>query len=156
KKRDGEKLGIVHRDVTPRNVLISWAGEVKLTDFGIAALAGDDNAKLLGTPAYMAPEQATRAPIDVRTDIYGVGVLLREALTGVRPRTGSDRESLIAQAKSGELSPWPTDVEVAPELVAIVDRATAFKPEDRYPDARSMFAQLDAYIVGERAAQRGD
>src|SRR5512142_2865710 len=82
---DGVALGIVHRDVTPRNVLLSWSGEVKLTDFGIAALAGEDStAKMIGTPAYMAPEQARGEPLDARADLYAVGLVLREALTGVR------------------------------------------------------------------------
>src|SRR5204862_189000 len=81
-------LGIVHRDVTPRNVLLSWSGEVKLTDFGIAALAGDATSRLLGTPQYMAPEQARSEPIDPRADIYAIGLILREALTGVRSRPG--------------------------------------------------------------------
>ena len=75
-------LGIVHRDVTPRNVLLSWSGEVKLTDFGIAALAGDEPEVALGTPAYMAPEQARGEPLDARADVYAVGLVLREAMTG--------------------------------------------------------------------------
>src|SRR5574338_1282984 len=86
---DGADLGIVHRDVTPRNVLLSWSGEVKLTDFGIAALAGDGPSKMAGTPAYMAPEQARGETTDVRADIYAVGMVLREALTGARGRHGN-------------------------------------------------------------------
>jgi hypothetical protein len=104
---DGVALGIVHRDVTPRNVLLSWSGEVKLTDFGIAALAGEATARLLGTPQYMAPEQARSEPIDPRADIYAVGLLLREALSGVRPRPGADRESILDAARRGILLPWP-------------------------------------------------
>src|ERR1041384_2066352 len=91
KSPDGVALGIVHRDVTPRNVLLSWAGEVKLTDFGIAGLAGDESKSAVGTPAYMAPEQARSEPIDPRADIYAIGLVLREAITGVRPRPGADQ-----------------------------------------------------------------
>ena len=151
---DGHALGIVHRDVTPRNVLLSWSGEVKLTDFGIAALAGDDSSKVIGTPAYMAPEQARGEPVDVRADVYAVGLILREALTGARARRGEDRESTLAAARSGELDAWPSAIassaSVAP-LVAIADRATAAEPSARYADARAMLAALDAYIVTERA-----
>src|SRR6185295_12596269 len=94
KSPDGVALGIVHRDVTPRNVLLSWSGEVKLTDFGIAALAGDATTKLLGTPAYMAPEQARAQPIDARADLYAVGLVLREMLTGERARPGTERGAM--------------------------------------------------------------
>ncbi len=154
--REGEPLGIVHRDVTPRNVLLSWSGEVKLTDFGIAALAGDDTHKLIGTPSYMAPEQARREPIDPRADVYGVGMLLREALTGARARPGDDRETILAGARIGELAPWPTGRALDPALVAIVDRATAARVDDRFPDARAMYAELDRYILAARTADPGE
>ncbi len=150
----GEPLGIVHRDVTPRNVLVSWSGEVKLTDFGIAALAGDDHRALLGTPAYLAPEQARGEPVDARADVYAVGLVLRELLTGVRARAGDDREALLAAARAGALVPWPPDVDAA--LVAIVDRATALDRAQRYPDARAMLAELEHDIVDRRAAVRAD
>jgi len=180
----GAPLGIVHRDVTPRNVLLSWSGEVKLTDFGIAALAGDPSSRLLGTPHYMAPEQARREPIDPRADIYAIGLVLREAVSGLRPRPGTDHETTLDAARRAELLPWPgTSVSEAPvvvraagtggvaepaqvtgepldaeplpaALVAIIDRATAARPDDRYPDARSMLDDLDRFIVGERAAHR--
>src|SRR3954470_2117975 len=148
---DGVALGIVHRDVTPRNVLLSWSGEVKLTDFGIAALAGDATSRLLGTPQYMAPEQARSEPIDPRADIYAVGLVLRESLTGVRSRPGTDRDAMLDAARRGALLPWPhasapapgPDGELAlgsddhgepgehrpaplpPALIAIIERATA-------------------------------
>jgi tRNA A-37 threonylcarbamoyl transferase component Bud32 len=178
---DGMALGIVHRDVTPRNVLLSWSGEVKLTDFGIAALAGDATSRLLGTPHYMAPEQARSEPTDPRADLYAVGLVLREAISGVRPRPGSDREAILDAARRGVLLPWPhlkagaavdapgdlalgtgdhTDEPPRPPppagLFAIVERATALDPAERYPDARSMLEALDSFIVGERAANKGD
>jgi serine/threonine-protein kinase len=151
---DGADLGIVHRDVTPRNVLLSWSGEVKLTDFGIAALAGDGPSKMAGTPAYMAPEQARGEPCDLRADVYAVGMVLREALTGERGRRGNDRESVLAAAQQGKLDPWPDGFESP--LRAIVDRATAADKDGRYPDARAMLAALDDFIVAERAIKRGE
>ncbi|HEX7702740.1 MAG TPA: serine/threonine-protein kinase, partial [Kofleriaceae bacterium] len=150
---DGLALGIVHRDVTPRNVMLSWSGEVKLTDFGIAALAGEA-ASVIGTPGYMAPEQARGEPTDPRADIYAVGMVLREALTGVRPRPGGEREATLAAARAGTLVPWPEGF--SSPLVAIVDRATAVSREDRFPDARAMLEALDGYIVGERATNKSD
>ncbi len=151
---DGAGLGIVHRDVTPRNVLLSWAGEVKLTDFGIAVLAGDVASKATGTPAYMAPEQARGEALDVRADVYAVGLVLREALTGVRGRRGNERETVLDLAKTGELEPWPPGIDE--KLRAIADRATAVDKAERFPDARAMLEELDRYIVAERAANQGD
>jgi hypothetical protein len=177
KSPDGVALGVVHRDVTPRNVLLSWSGEVKLTDFGIAALAGEATSRLLGTPQYMAPEQARSEAIDPRADIYAVGLVLREAVTGVRARPGGDRDTILDAARRGELLPWshrpaaipptgelavgsgdhgPGEEPLPAALVAIIDRATAVLPGDRYPDARSMLEELDSFIVVERAAHKAE
>jgi serine/threonine protein kinase len=178
---DGVALGIVHRDVTPRNVLLSWSGEVKLTDFGIAALAGDATSRLLGTPHYMAPEQARSEAIDPRADIYAIGLVLREAVSGARPRPGADRDAILDAARRGHLLPWPhlappppppTDLALgsgdhtpdgpSPQdpppaaLIAIIDRATAADPADRYPDVRSMLEELDSFIVAARAAHKAE
>jgi serine/threonine-protein kinase len=150
----GEPLRIVHRDVTPRNVLVSWSGEVKLADFGIATLAGDDADHLAGTPGYMAPEQARREPVDPRADLYAVGLVLREALTGVRARPGDDRGELLESARRGTLAPWP-DGHPA-EIRAIVDRATHADREARFGDAGSMLAALDTFIIRARAADRDE
>jgi serine/threonine protein kinase len=180
---DGVALGIVHRDVTPRNVLLSWSGEVKLTDFGIAALAGEASRTVLGTPLYMAPEQARSEPIDPRADIYAIGLVLREAVSGSRPRPGADREAILEAARRGDLLPWshlvapgmpdlaelaagsgdhtlaaasPSDEPLPEALIEIIDRATAARPDDRYPDVRSMLEELDSFIVGQRAAHRAE
>jgi len=150
---DGAALGIVHRDVTPRNVLLSWSGEVKLTDFGIAALAGEASSSIIGTPAYMAPEQARGEPVDARADVYAVGLILREALTGARARRSDDRETTLAAARTGELAPWSRE---PAQLAAIADRATQLDPNARYANARAMLAALDAFIVAERAAKTAD
>lgn len=153
---DGQNLGIVHRDVTPRNVLLSWSGEVKLTDFGIAALAGDDPAhgKMAGTPTYMAPEQARgEDDLDARADVYAVGMVLREAITGERPRKG-ERDPMMQAAKEGKLEPWPAGFDSP--LKQIVERATAVDKAERYPDARAMLEALDEFIVGERAAHKSE
>ena len=154
KSPEGTALGIVHRDVTPRNVLLSWSGEVKLTDFGIAALAGDATTKLIGTPAYMAPEQARGEPLDARADVYALGLVLRELLTGERARPGAERDAVLAAAKAGELVAWTRAIPAA--LVAIVDRATAPSAEARFADARAMLQELDDFSVAERAANKGD
>jgi serine/threonine protein kinase len=146
-----ERHGAVHRDVTPRNVLVSWSGEVKLTDFGIATVTGDQTSRLVGTPAYMAPEQARGEPIDARADLYALGLVLRELVTGVRARCGDDSAALLAAARTNELVPWPD--EVPPALVAIVERAAATMPQDRFPSARAMLDALDEYIVAARAAR---
>jgi tRNA A-37 threonylcarbamoyl transferase component Bud32 len=154
KNPDGTSRNIVHRDVTPRNVLLSWSGEVKLTDFGIASLAGED-ANKHGTPAYMAPEQARGEPVDRRADIYALGMVLREALTGAKARPGDSQEALLSAARAGTLAPWPAH-EIDPPLIAIVERATAALPGDRFAEVHELAAELDAYIVAARAAKRGD
>ena len=153
----GAPLGVVHRDVTPRNVLVSWSGEVKLTDFGIAALAGDEVGRPVGTPAYMAPEQARGEPVDARADVYAVGLVLRELLTGARARPGADRAALIDAARRGELTPWPAEADPArAALQAIAARATASDPAARFPTAAAMAEALDEAQVAMRAAARGE
>jgi serine/threonine protein kinase len=146
----GRLLGVVHRDVTPRNVLLSMAGEVKLVDFGVASLSGEAGGRLRGTPAYMAPEQARGEPVDGRADLYALGIILWEALTGLRARSG-DQSAIVQQAQQGQLPPLPDDVP-AP-LAQVIRRATAVAPADRFADARAMAEALDAYIVSARAAR---
>ncbi len=154
KNSDGTDRNIVHRDVTPRNVLLSWSGEVKLTDFGIASLAGED-ANKHGTPAYMAPEQARGEAVDRRADIYALGLVLREALTGEKARPGDSQEALLAAARASSLAPWPKH-ELDPSLIAIVERATAPEPADRFAEIHEFATDLDGYLVAARAAKRGD
>ena len=143
---------VTHRDVTPRNVLLSWDGEVKLADFGIAALVGDASGAL-GTPGYMAPEQARAEPTDARVDIYALGIVLWEMLIGEHVRPSGDRAETIAVAKSGDLPPMSADI--PEELAAIIRHATAKDPAERYASARNMAEALDAFLLAERTRDPG-
>jgi len=144
---------VIHRDVTPRNVLLSWEGEVKLADFGIAAVVGDASGAL-GTPGYMAPEQARAEPTDARVDIYALGIVLWEALIGEHVRPSTDRATTIAAAKSGELPPID-DERIPEELASIIRHATAKDPAERYANARNMAEALDGFLLAERARDPG-
>lgn len=136
-------LSIVHRDVSPQNVLLSFEGEVKLADFGIAKAraALEDASKHAGKRAYMAPEQVRGGPVDARADLYGLGAILFETLAGERLVTHSDhslRERLA---------------EVPEELAEIVVRATAVDPAERYPNAGRLYEELIQFLYssGRRA-----
>ena len=144
---------VIHRDVTARNVLLSWAGEVKLADFGIAAVVGDASGAL-GTPGYMAPEQARGEAADARIDIYALGIVLWEALIGDHVRPSKDRAETIAAAKSGEL-PSIDPARIPDDLAAIIKRATAVNPAERYQTARDMAEALDTFLLAERTRDPG-
>jgi len=107
KNDEGESLGIVHRDVSPRSVMMSFEGDVKLTDFGVAKAAGlieqNEGEQLSGTPEYMSPEQAERTGFDVdtRSDVYSLGVLLCELLTGHTPFDKQTIKRALASTKCG-------------------------------------------------------
>jgi len=142
--------GVIHRDIKPANVMIGAYGEVYLLDWGIALHLDErsdhDPPALLGTPAYMAPEmvRGLSAAIDARTDVYLLGATLHEVLTG-QPRHSAD--SLLATLAAAERSdPAVFSALVPPELAAIVNRATAADPADRYPDLPTLRAALRAYL----------
>lgn len=142
---------VVHRDVTPRNILLSWAGEVKLADFGIAAVMGSEERRVLGTPAYMAPEQARGDVIDARADVYALGLVLFEMVTGQRARSNDDVHATLALARQGAVPALPATV--PPALAAIVTQATAPIAGDRFASAAAMSEALDRFLVDIRAAQ---
>lgn len=153
RKRDpsGRSAGIVHRDIKPKNVLISSEGEVKLADFGVARLAAHQgDRRLVGTLAYMAPEQVARQPVDRRTDVFGVGLLLYEMLAARRAYRGST-QAVLAQASTARIPPLPSDV--PGDLRRIVERATSADPNARYPDAHSMERALAAYLLTDQGEQ---
>jgi len=140
---------VVHRDVKPANVLITAEGRVKIGDFGIARLAEGttDGAggTIVGTPRYMAPEQARGRPTTPATDVYGVGVVLYEMLAGRPPFTERAAVELALRHVSDPPPPLPTGT--PPALAQIVERALAKDPADRYPGAQQMadaLAEADA------------
>lgn len=150
----GRPCGIVHRDVSPANVLVSYAGEVKVLDFGIAkatgALAATQDGIVRGKLGYAAPEQCLGQPADPRSDIYAVGVMLWEAVAQRRRVTGETWQSVI-QARLEDTEPALEEVcpDAPPALTAIVRKAIARDPDDRYSTAREFQADLEKYLSEE-------
>jgi eukaryotic-like serine/threonine-protein kinase len=140
---EGAPLRIVHCDVSPDNALVSWEGEVKLLDFGIArAAAGLSNYKegmLMGKLGYVAPEQASiEKTWDHRVDLFAAGIILYELLTKQKPfPKATDVDSLVASRKAKVAPPSVLDDRIPAELDAILARALAYDPEKRYPSARA-------------------
>ncbi|MBK7757392.1 MAG: serine/threonine protein kinase [Deltaproteobacteria bacterium] len=153
---DGRALKVVHRDICPANLLLSTQGDVKIVDFGVARSAANtfttQGAGLKGHVAYMSPEQALGAPLDGRSDLFGLGVVLWEALSGQRLFKTDSGLLTLERVRDAEVPPLPEGR--APEaLEAIVRKALARDPEDRFVDARAMQQALAAF-VGDPEPQR--
>ena len=153
RRRDGtgEHLGIVHRDINPANVLLSWDGEVKITDFGVAAGQHRElqtaHGILRGTFPYMSPEQTLCRPLDGRSDIFSLGVVLYEALTAHHPFADDD-DYLTIKAIQDE-DPASADrlrPDLDPALCAIVRRAIAKERDERYASAGAFQRDLLAWL----------
>jgi serine/threonine-protein kinase len=147
------RAGLVHRDIKPGNILLSEDGKVQVTDFGIArAEAGStmtQTGTILGTAYYLSPEQAQGLPLDGRSDIYSLGVVVYEMLTGRRPFEGDSPVS-IAYKHVREMPRPPSThrADVPRSLEAIVMTAMAKRPEDRYSSAALMRRDLEAFAAG--------
>ncbi|MEM9187920.1 MAG: protein kinase [Myxococcota bacterium] len=144
----GEPLGIVHQDVSPGNLLISVEGEVKVADFGIASstLRDRERGAIKGKIPYMAPEQLQGARVDPRADLYALGAVLYEALSG--QRTVPDERASIDRVRTGEFPPLDAVApDVPTELAAVVKRALALDPDDRFPTAAAMRQALEQIAV---------
>ncbi|HVU03628.1 MAG TPA: protein kinase [Polyangiaceae bacterium] len=156
----GQPFGLVHRDVSPANVLIAYTGEVKLIDFGIAkatgALAATQDGVVRGKLGYAAPEQALGKPADPRSDVYAVGVMLWEAVARRRRVTGETWQSVL-QARMDDKEPALEDVcpDAPPALVAIVRKAVAWDPSDRYQTAKEFQTDLTKYLRQQGGAPIG-
>lgn len=142
------ELGIVHRDVKPGNVLDAGVGTWKVADFGIAKWIHADETltgtgELLGSPAYLAPERIEGHEAGPASDLYAVGVLLYEALTGTKPFSGNDPVSLATQIREGRFTP-PAEVlpEADSDIVTVIDRAMRLDPAERFPSAEAMAEAL--------------
>jgi tetratricopeptide (TPR) repeat protein len=163
---DQRPLGIVHRDISPQNILLSWEGEVKVTDFGIAkardTISTDESdtdvrlGRVRGKLAYMSPEQIRAEPLDGRSDLFSLGVVLYEMIAGSNPFSAPSSIETARRIQNSEFppldltrpdTPWP--------LVAIVHRMLAPKAESRFADAGHLHEELlgYAYGAGERCGQ---
>jgi serine/threonine protein kinase len=144
---DGRPLNIVHRDVSPHNIICSREGAVKVTDFGIAKAVGKALVTQVGVVKgkvqYMSPEQYTGATIDRRSDLYSLGVVLYQLTTGKLPRVAKDGGVAMRRVVEGAI-PRPSDLraDYPEELEGIVMRALAHNPDERYPDAASLREDL--------------
>jgi len=144
--------GIIHRDVKPANVLVSRDGRVKVTDFGIARAVADAGLTMpgltMGSVHYFSPEQARGEPTTAASDVYSLGIVLYELLTGRRP-WGGDSAAAIAMARLSGAAPLPSAVRagIPPALDAIVRRAMSRDPAQRYQSAAEMREALDAFLA---------
>lgn len=156
--------GIVHRDLKPDNVFLCAGGEtsgVKVLDFGIAKLSSLNELReasdaltqtgaLLGTPFYMSPEQATGEPIDHRTDIWSLGIIAYQALTGVIPTAADTVGAVLKIVMTGRLAPLSShDVDVPDDLAALIKKMLALDPADRPDDLREVLAGFQRYTDAE-------
>ncbi|HZS40011.1 MAG TPA: protein kinase [Polyangia bacterium] len=148
---DGRPLELIHRDVSPQNLLVSYDGAVKLVDFGIARAADQLHhttyGQVKGKPSYMSPEQAVGGRVDHRTDIYALGVVLHELLTGRRLFGGRALGAPTAEARQAIAPPSQAAPELPRELDAITLRALAYHPGDRFASCEELRAELERVMV---------
>jgi len=143
--------GIIHRDIKPRNIIISRTGVVKLTDFGVARDLESPElttaGTLIGTPFYMSPEQATGEKVGFQSDVYSLGIVLYEMVTGKKPYTGENSASIVAKITRGKFkSPLALDPHHSWRLSRIIGRALRNRLRRRYKSAELMVHDLNRFL----------
>jgi serine/threonine protein kinase len=148
---EGQQVGIVHRDISPHNVLVSVSGEVKIADFGVARLSTEETAgvHIKGKLRYMAPEHLAGRSKSPKVDLFGAGAVLHELLTGQKFRGDVDEARLYALILGGELAPLPAGIDVPPELEAL--RAGLLEPDE---NARIESADVALQLLEQWAGYR--
>ena len=153
---DGELLRVVHRDVSPQNILVTKDGVVRIVDFGVAKAANDgeqttQSGFTKGKVGYVAPEQVNGGAVDARTDVFALGVVLYELVTRAHPFRGpNDLATLLAVASTDPLKdPIAIDPTMPPALAAIVRKAIEKDPDSRYATMAEMVDALDAFVDGQ-------
>lgn len=155
---DGRSLGVIHRDVSPHNIFVTFDGQVKLLDFGVARVGdpeGYNHSGIInGKFAYMAPEQALGEHVDRRADVWGMGITLWECLAGQRLFRGGSDVALMQSTLSEDI-PWVTDIapEVPEALARIVDKALQRDVERRYRSALEFKDELDQWLLTQRSTR---
>lgn len=152
--------GIVHRDIKPQNIMLLADGTIKVMDFGIARFSRSESRtitdKAIGSVHYISPEQARGNPTDLRADLYSVGVMMYEMLSGTLPFESDSPVSVAIKQISEEAKPLRELNPAVPEaLAAITARAMAKDPAERYPSAREMMADLEEFKKNPNSAKRG-
>jgi beta-lactam-binding protein with PASTA domain/class 3 adenylate cyclase/tRNA A-37 threonylcarbamoyl transferase component Bud32 len=155
--RAAHEQGVIHRDIKPQNILLTESGQAKVTDFGIARAAAASTVTksgfVLGTAHYLSPEQALGHPASPRSDLYSLGVVLYEMLTGELPHDAETQVGIVMKHVSGQLRPpKELDPQVPEELNGVVVRLMARDPEDRYQDAAELIKDLERVSPGESPA----
>jgi len=149
------KLGVIHRDIKPANVILLTGGGVKVADFGIAHIESSNMTQVgtvMGTPSYMSPEQIMGLPIDGRSDLFSAGVILYQFLTGERPFSGSATATMHKVLEEDPLPPSRFNVQVPGAMDAVVRKALAKRPDERYQNADEFSAALRAALTSQAQA----
>jgi serine/threonine protein kinase len=145
--------GLIHRDIKPANIMLASDGTPKLADFGLAKAAGEAGltaaGSVLGTPAFMSPEQCHCNPLDHRADLYSLGLTYYALLTGRPPFEGSTPQVMMSHCTKPTPDPRIARPDIPESCVAVLFRATAKEPADRFADAGEMLQWLEAAAAGE-------